>query len=131
MKRTLIDNGSSTNILFMEAFKGLGLKEEELTRKSTSLIGFSGEVKQTVGEVTLPVYTGGVNRQTKFLIVDCASAYNAIMGCPWILEMGAVPSTLHQVIKFPTPWGIKEIRGQQENSRSRYQTTLKGKASQL
>ncbi|CAA7039104.1 unnamed protein product [Microthlaspi erraticum] len=35
MKRTLVDNGSSTNILFMDAYKGLGLDENALTRKST------------------------------------------------------------------------------------------------
>ncbi|XP_024014421.1 uncharacterized protein LOC112088387 [Eutrema salsugineum] len=122
MKRTLIDNRSSANILFIKAFKGLGLKglgldESALTQKSTTLVGFSGEVKQTVREVMLPVYAGGINKQTKFLILDCASAYNAIMGCPWIHEMGVVPSTLHQIIKFPTPWGVKEIKGEQENSR--------------
>ncbi|VVB02111.1 unnamed protein product [Arabis nemorensis] len=78
------------------------------------------------GEVTLHVYAAGVNRQTKFQVVDCTSAYNAIMGCPWIHDMKAVPSTLHQAIKFATPWGVQEIKGEQENSRSCYQTTLKG-----
>ncbi|KAF3555995.1 hypothetical protein F2Q69_00013820 [Brassica cretica] len=50
-----------------------------------------------------------------------------ILGRPWIHDMGAVPSTLHQMVKFPTPWGIRIIRGDQENYRSCYQTTLKGK----
>ncbi|ESQ50886.1 hypothetical protein EUTSA_v10023094mg, partial [Eutrema salsugineum] len=90
MKRTLIDNGSSTNILFIEAFKGLGLDEPALTRKSTPLVGFSGEVKQTVREVTLHVYVGGINKQTNCLILDCASAYNTSMGRPWIHDMGAM-----------------------------------------
>ena len=45
--------------------------------------------------------------------------------------MGAVPSTLHQMMKFPTPWGIKSIRADQENSRSCYQTTLNGKTKVL
>ncbi|KAF3521403.1 hypothetical protein F2Q69_00047188 [Brassica cretica] len=31
--------------------------------------GFSGEVKQTAGEVTLPVYAEGINMSTKFLVV--------------------------------------------------------------
>ncbi|XP_010424166.1 PREDICTED: uncharacterized protein LOC104709214 [Camelina sativa] len=131
MKRILIDNGSSTNILYMQAYKELVLDEGGLTRKSIPLVGFSGEVKQSIGEVTLPVYAEGVNKHTKFLVVDCASAYNAIMGRPWIHNMGAIPSTLHQTIKFPTPWGVKEIVGEQESSRSCYQTTLKGKDQQL
>ncbi|XP_013674081.1 uncharacterized protein LOC106378511 [Brassica napus] len=98
-----------------------------LTRRITPLIGFSVEVKQTDGEVTFPVYTEGINMSTKFLIVDYDSSYNMILGWPWIHVMGAVPLTLHQMVKFPTPFGIREIRGDQEYSRSCYQTTLKGK----
>ncbi|KAF2538156.1 hypothetical protein F2Q68_00021804 [Brassica cretica] len=88
-------------------------------------------VKQTAGEVVLPVYAGGINMSTKFLLVDCQSSYNMILGRPWIHDMRAVPSTLHQMVKFPTPWGIKAVRGDQENSRFCYQTTLKGKTKAL
>ena len=64
---------------------------------------------------------------TKFLVVDCQSPYNIVLRRPWIPGMGAVPSTLHQVIKFPMPWGMRAIKGDQENSHSCYQITLKGK----
>ena len=128
VKRTLVDdNGSSGNIIFQAAYNDLGLGENALTRRITPLIRFSGEVKQTAVEVTLPVYAEGVNMSTKFLVVDCDSSYNMILGRPWIHGMGAVSSTLHQMVKFPTPWGIKVIRGDQEYSRSCYQTTFKGK----
>ena len=131
VKRILVDNGSSDNIIFQAAYKDLGLEESALTRRITPLIGFSGEVQQTVGEVTLPVYAEGVNMSTKFLVVGCDSSYNMILGRSWIHGMGAVPSTLHQMVKFPTPWGIKAIRGDHEYSRSCYQTTLKGKTKVL
>ena len=131
VKRILVDNGSSGNIIFQAAYKDLGLEESALTRRITPLIGFSGEVKQTAGEVTLPVYAEGVNMSTKFLVVECGSSYNMIRGRPWIHGMGAVPSTLHQMVKFPTPWGIKAIRRDQEYFRSCYQTTLKGKTKVL
>ncbi|KAF2531503.1 hypothetical protein F2Q70_00030526 [Brassica cretica] len=108
VKRILVDNGSSSNIIFQTAYQDLGLEESALTRKVTPLIGFSGEVKQTAGEVILPVYAEGVNMSTKFLVVDCQS-----------------------MVKFPTPWGIRIIRGDQEKSRSCYQTTLKGKTKVL
>ncbi|KAF3508927.1 hypothetical protein F2Q69_00007455 [Brassica cretica] len=50
MKRILVDNRSSGNIIFQAAYKDLGLEESALTRRITPLIGFSGEVKQTAGE---------------------------------------------------------------------------------
>ncbi|KAF2539259.1 hypothetical protein F2Q68_00020633 [Brassica cretica] len=74
---------------------GLNILHSEEARK-----GFSGEVKQTAGEVILPVYAEGMNMSTKFLVVDCESSYNMILGRPWFHGMGAVPSTLHQIVKF-------------------------------
>ncbi|XP_048619995.1 uncharacterized protein LOC125590464 [Brassica napus] len=56
VRRILVDNGSSSNIIFQTAYQVLGLDEIALTRKTTPLVGFSGEVKQTAGEVVLPVY---------------------------------------------------------------------------
>ena len=111
VKRILVDNSSSSNIIFQMACQDLGLEENTLTRKVNPLIGFSGEVKQIAGEVILPVYAEGVNMSTKFLVVDCQSAYNIILGRPWIHDMGAVPSTLYQMVKFRTPWGIRIIKG--------------------
>ncbi|KAF3530298.1 hypothetical protein DY000_02040212 [Brassica cretica] len=80
VKRILVDNGSSSNIIFQMVYQDLGLEESILTRKVTPLSGFSGEVRQTAGEVILPVYAEGVNISTKFLVVDCQSAYNVILG---------------------------------------------------
>ncbi|XP_048605651.1 uncharacterized protein LOC111208166 [Brassica napus] len=80
VKRILVDNGSSSNIIFQAAYKDLGLEESALTWRITPLIGFSGEVKQTAGEVTLPLYAEGINMLTKFIVVDCDSSYNMIDG---------------------------------------------------
>ena len=71
VKRVLVDNDSSNNIIFQMVYQDHGLEESALTRKVTPLIGFSGEVKQTAGEAILPVYAEGVNMSTKFLVVDC------------------------------------------------------------
>ncbi|XP_022558240.2 uncharacterized protein LOC111206148 [Brassica napus] len=130
-KRILVDNGSSGNIIFQAAYKDQGLEEGALTQRVTPLIGFSGEVKQTAGEITLPVYAEGINMSTKFLVVDSDSSYNMILGLPWIHGMGAIPWTLDQMVKFPTSWDIKAIRGDQEYSRSCYQTNMKGKTKVL
>ncbi|XP_013689204.2 uncharacterized protein LOC106392994 [Brassica napus] len=89
VKRILVDNDSSINIIFQTAYHDLGLEAGTLTWKVTPLIGFSGEVKQTSSEVTLPVYAEGINMSTKFLVVDCQSSYNMILGRPWIHDMGA------------------------------------------
>ena len=81
-KRILVDNGSSTNVIFLNAYREMGLKEADITRRCVSLVGFSGESKTTIEETILPIYAEGVNLYTKFMILDSLSMYNVILGCP-------------------------------------------------
>ncbi|KAL5574386.1 hypothetical protein UlMin_023983 [Ulmus minor] len=131
IKRILIDNGSSTNVIFLSALKEMNIDEVHIHRRSTVLVGFSGEQKFTLGDITLPVYAAGVNLHITFVVLDSPSAYNVILGRPWIHDMRAVPSTFHQVIRFPTAWGVKEIKGEQATSRDCYRNTLRAKPSTL
>lgn len=101
----------------------MGLAESDMIRKSTTLVGFSEKTKKTIGEISLPAQ--GVNLLQKFLIIDGDSTYNIIMGRPWIQDLRAVPSTYHQVIKFPTLWGVQKIHGDQNIARECYKTCLK------
>ena len=93
MKRVLIDNGSSANIMFRNALESMGLQEDVIIKKATTLYGFNDEPARTLGEITLPTCAKGVNLQTKFSVVDCPSTYNIIIGTLWIHKMRVVPST--------------------------------------
>ncbi|KAJ1382612.1 hypothetical protein SESBI_44085 [Sesbania bispinosa] len=53
VKRILVDQGSSTDILYWEAFQKLGLSPELLLPFSGSLIGFVGESVEVRGEEVL------------------------------------------------------------------------------
>ena len=46
-------------------------------------------------------------------MVDCSSAYNAILGRPTLNSWRAITSTYHLMIKFPTDYGVGELRGNQ------------------
>ncbi|XP_031263855.1 uncharacterized protein LOC116122079 [Pistacia vera] len=127
VKRVFVDEGSSTNILFLKAMKAMGLDESNISRRPTILVGFSFEQKYTIGEIALFVYASEVNKQTIFLVLDCPSPYNVILGQPCIHEMLAVLSTFHQTIRFPTKWGVREIKGDPKASRDCYKNTFKGK----
>ena len=131
IKRILIDNGSSTNVIFLSALKEMNIDEAHIHCRSTVLVRFSGEQKFTLGDITLPVYAAGVNLHITFVVLDNPSAYNVILGRPWIHDMRAVPSTFHQVVRFPTAWGVKEIKGEQATSRDCYRNTLRAKPATL
>ncbi|XP_074314745.1 uncharacterized protein LOC141649981 [Silene latifolia] len=111
--------------LSLETLKVMGFGEKDLATKEVPLVGFSGETKHSLGEIVIPTYAKGVNKQVRYLVIDGPSTYNVILGRPWIHEMKAVPSTYHQCPKFPTPWGVQEIRGDQEEAKNCYKIALK------
>ncbi|XP_074277842.1 uncharacterized protein LOC141601454 [Silene latifolia] len=125
VKKILVDTGSSVNLIMMETLKGMGFTEKDLAKKAIPSVGFSGETKHSLGEIIIPTYAGGVNKQVRYLVIDGPSTYNVILGRPWIHEMKAIPSTYHQCLKFPTPWGVQEIRGDQEEAKDCYKVALK------
>ena len=127
VSRILVDNGSSADVLFLSTLKEMELSESDIESSTTVLTGFNGESTAAVGKIKLPVFAGGENKLTTFLVLDCPSAYNIILGRPWIHAMKAVPSTYHQRIRLPTKRGVKEIKGNQEVARTCYLHSLKMK----
>ncbi|KAF5764494.1 putative retrotransposon gag domain, aspartic peptidase domain superfamily [Helianthus annuus] len=113
VRRILIDGGSSVNIIQLDVLKKMGIPESDITPRSSVLVGFSGETKKTLGDIKLPIYVEGLHNYQKFCVIDCLSCCNVILGRPWIHDMKAVPSTYHQCVKLPSPWGIIKIDSDQ------------------
>ena len=65
------------------------------------------------GQIRLPVQTGSETVEVDFIVVDAYSPYTAIVARPWLHTLGAVFSTLHQKIKYPSGCKIEEILGDQ------------------
>ena len=109
MKRVMIDQGSAAEIMYPNLYKGLGLKPENLTTYSSPLVSF--EVKMVVpkGQIRLPVQVGIDMVEVDFIVVDVFSPYTAIMGRPWLHTLGAVSSTLHPKVKYPSGDQVLEI----------------------
>ena len=68
-----------------------------------------------------------LTRQVDFLVVDCPSSYNVIIGRPTLNKWKAVTSTYCLKVKFPTDNGISEVKGDQVLARECYQAVLAGK----
>ena len=81
-----------------------------------------------LGAVTLLVmvedYPQQITKDVSFLVIDCSSTYNAILGQPTLNSWKAITSTYHLMIKFPTEYKVGEVRGNQVATRECYITML-------
>ena len=55
--------------------------------------------------------------EVDLIVMDAYSPYIAIVARPWLHILGAVSSTLHQKVKYPSEGQIKEILGDQSMAR--------------
>ena len=113
----MIDQGSVAEIMYLDLFKGLGLKPEDLTTYSSPLVSFEGKMVVPKGQIRLPVQTGSNVVEVDFIVVDAFSPYTAIMGRPWLHSLGVVSSTFHQKVKYPSGGQVLEIVGSQSMAR--------------
>ena len=117
MKRVMVDQGSAVKIMYLDLYKGLNLKVEDLTAYSSPLVSFKGKIIIPKGQVRLLVQTGSEVVVVNFIVMDAYSPYTAIVARPWLHTLGAASSTLHQKVKYPSEGQIKEILGDQSLAR--------------
>ena len=117
MKRVMVDQGSAAEIMYPDLYKGLSLRAEDLTPYSSPLVSFEGKVIIPNGQIRFPVQTGSVTVEVDFIVVDAYSPYTAIVARPWLHTLGAVSSTLHQKVKYPSEGQIEEILDDQAMAR--------------
>ena len=127
VKRVMVDQGSAAKIMYPDLYKGLNLKTEDLTPYSSPLVSFEGKIIIPRSQVRLPVQTGSEVVEVDFIIVDAYSPYTAIVARPWLHTLGAVSSTLHQKVKYPSEGQIKEILGDQSLARQCLVATIQHK----
>ena len=81
-----------------------------------------------MGTISLPVVVGAypqqITKNVNFLVVDCSSSYNAIIGRPTLNSWKAVTSTYHLSVKFPTKHGVGQVQGDQIAARECYLAML-------
>ena len=103
--------------MYPDLYKGLGLKNENLTTYSSPLVSFEGKMVVPKGQIRLPMQASIDVVEMDFIVVDAFSPYTAIMGRPWLHSLGAISSTLHQKVKYPFGDQVLEIVGSQSMAR--------------
>ena len=105
------------------------LGSRDLIPHDRGLIGFTGDSVTPKGYVKIScMFRDDKDERTipvKFLVVDCPSAYNAIIGRPTLNALGAVVSTPHLAMKFHGVKGlVVTVRGNENMAKKCYKESL-------
>ncbi|KAK9019602.1 hypothetical protein V6N11_054118 [Hibiscus sabdariffa] len=96
----LIDNGSALNVLPLVTLKKLPVDGTHMKAYHNAVSAFDGTQRDVLGKITIPLLIGPTEYEVDFVVMDIKPAYSCLLGRPWIHASGAVPSTLHQKLKF-------------------------------
>ena len=123
-----MDIGSSVNILYKSSLEMMKLLVQDLEPCNQTIYGFSREGLAPVGLIRLPVTAGTApaNRTllNTFIVVDCPSAYNAVIGRPILVDLRVVISMWQLAMKFPTDAGVGCVLGNQREARECYNASI-------
>jgi len=128
--KTLVDQGSLVDILYWKTFKAKRIPIEEMTPYDDHVVGFLGERVGTTEYIKLDT-TFGLNKASKtlkikYLVIDANTSYNIMLGRSSLNKLGAIVSTQHLAMKFPSLSGdIFTIQVDQKIARECYAKTLR------
>jgi hypothetical protein len=120
--KLLVDNGSSADIIFVDAYEKMDLSKNLLQPLDTPLYGFGGRVIHEIGKVSLPVSFGTIqNARTEYLsfdVVEIYYPYNRILGRGFLNKLEAIIHQAYLCVKIPATQGVITIWGHQNDGRN-------------
>ena len=106
----------------------MGIGKELFMLSDVPLVSFSKTKVMLVRSIMLPVtigtYPQQITKDVTFLVVDCFSAYNFIIGWLTLNAWKEVTSMYHLLLKFPTNYKIGEAHRDQMAARECHATML-------
>ncbi|KAL6219612.1 hypothetical protein ACLB2K_007371 [Fragaria x ananassa] len=113
--RALVDTGAAVSVMFSDCYKGLKRDRTKMYNNHDPLVSFSGETVQPLGSDRLTVSVGTAPCRSsitaRFLIVDCPSSYNLILGRDILLGLQCFIAGHMLLMKVHTPGGTLTIQG--------------------
>lgn len=99
ISRIFIDNGPTLNVRFAMTLSMTNIKDSMILQKEDGAC-FCRHQNVSLRRIDLKILIGPCKFEVSFVVVDILEVSNPLFGCPWIHIVGAIPSSLHQKVKF-------------------------------
>ena len=96
----LLDNGFALNVCALVTAIALGFSPSDFGPSIQTIRAYDGTQRKVMGTLTTHVMIGPVRYSILFQVLSIQTSFNLLLGRPWIHEAGAIPSSLHQKVKF-------------------------------
>ena len=114
LSKVLVDNGSALNVMPLSTLTRLPIDISHMKLSHTIVRAFDGTRREVARNIEIPLQIGLCTYDVDFQVMDIKPSYSCIIERPWIHSAGAVPSSLHQKLKFVIDGQLMSIVGEEE-----------------
>ncbi|KAF5934572.1 hypothetical protein HYC85_030743 [Camellia sinensis] len=107
----LIDTGSAINVCPSRTAYAIGLKPADFVPTTQVIKTYDNTSREVMGTVKIQTQVGPGQHNIEFHVLDVPATFNLLLGRPWLHQVKAVSSTLHQMLKYPHGKGVAIVFG--------------------
>ncbi|WKA08452.1 hypothetical protein VitviT2T_026174 [Vitis vinifera] len=96
----LLDNGSDLNVCPLATAIALGYAPSDFGPSTQTVRAYDSTRREVMGTLEIELLIGPTTFITIFQVLRIPTSFNLLLGRPWIHRAGAIPSSLHQKVKF-------------------------------
>ncbi|RVW67840.1 hypothetical protein CK203_060997 [Vitis vinifera] len=96
----LLDNGSALNVCPLATVIALGYAPSDFSPPLRPSEAYDSTRREVMGTLEIELLIGPATFVAVFQVLRIPTSFNLLLGRPWIHRAGAIPSSLHQKVKF-------------------------------
>ena len=96
----VLDNGSALNVCPLATTITLSYAPTDFGPSTQTIQAYDSSRREVMGTLEIELLIGPTTFPTLFQVLRIPTSFNLLLGRPWIYRTGAIPSSLHQKVKF-------------------------------